>query len=85
MAESALITFSHQEVVTALIKAQDIHEGLWALYVEFGIGAANVASGPEEANGFLPAAIVPVVKLGIQRADKQTNLSVDAAIANPAA
>lgn len=84
MAESALVTFSHQEVVAALIKAQNIHEGLWSLYVEFGIAAANVPAGPSEDNGYFPAAIVPVVKLGIQRTDTSTNLSVDAAVSNPA-
>jgi len=80
MAEIQMISLSHQEVVEALIKHQDIHEGMWQLVVEFGIAAANIATGPDE---FLPAAIVPVKKIGLRKVDKMTPLSVDASIVNP--
>lgn len=80
MAEATQFTFSHREVVEALIKKQDIHEGLWALYVEFGLGAGNV--GPDE-NALNPAAIVAVGKIGLLKAETPSNLTVDAAIANP--
>ena len=80
MAETAQIKFSNKEVVTALLKAQRISEGIWGIYVRFGLQAANV--GPDEAS-VVPAAIVPIVELGLQKLDKVTNISVDAAIVNP--
>ncbi|MBI3015408.1 MAG: hypothetical protein HYY65_10185 [Candidatus Tectomicrobia bacterium] len=80
MAEVKQYVFSHKEVVEALVKKQGIHEGIWGLYVEFGIAAANV--GPSE-DQISPAAIVPIVKLGIQRFDQENNLSVDASKVNP--
>ena len=80
MAEIQMIALSHKEVVEALIKYQDIHEGIWQLVVEFGIAAANMATGPDEA---LPTAIVPIKKLGLKKVDKMTSLSVDASVVNP--
>jgi len=82
MPEIQNITFSYKEIAEALIKAHDIHEGLWGIYIEFGIAAANVNSGPGE-NDITPAAIVPIVKIGIQKFPIPNNLTVDAAIANP--
>lgn len=81
MAEATQFAFSHQEVVEALIKKQGLHEGLWGLYVEFGLAAANV--GPD-SNAINPAAVVAVSKVGIIKTDKPTNLTVDAAKVNPA-
>lgn len=81
MAEAAKYLFSYKEVVISLIKQQNIHEGIWALMVEFGLAAAN--AGPDD-DQMSPAAIVPVQRIGIHRVDKLTNLSVDASIENPA-
>lgn len=82
MPEARQITFSYQELAEVLIKQQDIHEGLWGIYVEFNIMATNV-NGPE--GNVVPAAIVPVQRLGIQRFDVEVeNLTVDAAQVNPA-
>ncbi len=81
MAEVQKIGFDHNQVTEALVKQAGIHEGIWALYMEFGIAAANVASGPSDT--YNPAAIIPVVKIGLERTDKQSNLSVDAAKVNP--
>lgn len=75
-----IFTFTHQELAEILIKQKNFHEGLWGIYVEFGIGAMNIGQGP---NDLLPAAIVPVVKLGLQRFSELNNLSVDAAKVNP--
>ena len=80
MPEVTKLVFSHKEVVTALLKTQNIHEGIWGLYVEFGIGAANFGPTP---NDIQPVAIVPVVKIGLQQFDSITNISVDATTANP--
>ena len=83
MPEARQIVFSYQEIAQALIKQQGIHEGLWGIYAEFGIAAANVnnASGA----GLVPAAIVPLARMGIQRYEEEVpGLSVDAAVVNPA-
>jgi hypothetical protein len=81
MAEANQIVFSHKEVAESLVKQHGINEGLWSLYIEFGIGAANVGPNDQELN---PSALVPVLKIGLQRTDKLSNLTVDAAIVNPA-
>lgn len=81
MAEAKLISFTYQEIVTALIKHQGIHEGLWGVYAQFGLGAANVQD--PETQEVLPAAIVPIKELGIQQFPKPNNLTVDAAVVNP--
>lgn len=74
--------FTHKEIAEVLIKKKGIHEGLWGIYLEFAIVGANIAGpGEGEAN---PAAIVPVLKIGLQKFDKETPLSVDAAKVNPA-
>lgn len=82
MPEANMLSFSHQEVAEALIKSQNIHEGLWGIYVEFGLGAAMIGQGPSDPN-LLPAAIIPVTKIGIQKFPIANNLTVDAAVVNP--
>jgi hypothetical protein len=81
MAEAQNYIFTFQQIAEALVKEQDIHEGLWAIYVEFGIGAGHIP-GPTP-DTLLPAAVVPMVKMGIQRAEQPTPLTVDAAEVNP--
>ncbi len=83
MHEQTEIMFDYKELVELLIKKQDIHEGIWALSLQFGMRAANIGSTPE-ASDHVPSAIVGVLKIGIHRHDKETNLSVDAAKVNPA-
>ena len=80
MSEPEKRTFSHSQVAEALIKYNNIHEGLWGLYVEFGIAASNVGPSPDQLN---PAAIVPVLKIGLQKFDKPNNMTADAAVVNP--
>lgn len=82
MAEVTQFMFSHKEVVTALIKQQGIHAGIWTLSVQFGMNAANIQTDATE--DVIPAAIIPVLKIGIQRAELLNNLSVNAAEVNPA-
>jgi len=82
MAEVASYMFTYKEVTEALIKQQGIHEGLWAISIEFGIGAANIPAGPNTQEIML-AAVVPIVKMGIQRTAQPTPLTVDAAEVNP--
>jgi hypothetical protein len=82
MAEVQTYLFAYKEVTEALIKKQDIHEGLWGIYIEFGMSGGNIPSGPS-TDTLVPAAIVAIVKIGIQRADKPNPLTVDAAEVNP--
>ena len=81
MAEAVTrFTFSHKELVEVLIKHQGLHEGLWMLYVEFGLGAVNAGPTDDE---ILPTAVVPIQKIGLQKGEKENNLTVDAAKVNP--
>jgi hypothetical protein len=80
MPEPAQITFTYKEIVETLIKSQGIHEGIWGLFLKFGLSAANV--GDNEA-ALRPAAIIPVLEIGLQKMDKENNISVDAAKVNP--
>ena len=80
MSESQNITFTHAQVAEALIKYHNIHEGLWGLYVEFGIAGSNAGPSPDNIN---PAAIVPILKIGLQKFAKPNNMTADAAVVNP--
>lgn len=78
MAEQTQLVFKHKEVVEALIKKQGLTEGIWGIYIKFGIAAANIENqGSAETH---PAAIVPILEIGLQKFDKETNLSVDASL-----
>jgi hypothetical protein len=79
--EITQIAFTYKELVELLVRHQGLNKGIWGLFVEFGIGATNFGPNDEE---LLPTAVVPVVKIGLQRFPKVTNLSVDAAKVNPA-
>jgi len=80
MPEAKQIVYSFQELAELMIKDQGIHEGFWGIYARFGLGATN--AGPTETD-LKPAAIVPIVELGLQRFDALNNLCVDAAKVNP--
>lgn len=81
MAEPTLIAFKFDELAEILVKNQGIHDGLWGVFVRFGIGAANVATPNGEMR---PTALVPVLEIGLQKFDEASNLTVDAAKINPA-
>jgi hypothetical protein len=83
MAEAKNYMFTYKEVAEALVKAQDLHEGLWGVYLEFGIGGGNIPAGPDNQT-LVPAAIIPILRIGIQRFDQPNSLTVDAAEVNPA-
>ncbi len=80
MPEISQIGFKHTEIVELMLKKMGIHEGIWALFIRFGIGASNVGPSESELN---PAAIIPVLEIGLQKFEKETNVSVDAAKVNP--
>lgn len=80
MPETSQIVFSHKEIVELMIRQQGIHEGIWGLFIKFSLGASNV--GPT-ATEVLPAAIVGVVEIGLQKFEQESNLALDAAKINP--
>ena len=80
MAEANQIIYSHKELATLMVKDRGIHEGWWGVYLKFAIKGANVGANP---GTLLPAAIVPVLEIGLQKFDEDTSLSVDAAEVNP--
>jgi hypothetical protein len=82
MPETKNYTFSYTELAAILVKELDLHEGLWGIYVEFSLGAANVPASPD-GKTIAPAAIAAIKGIGIQRFDAPNNLTVDAAIVNP--
>ena len=81
MAEVSGFVFTHKEIAEALVKRQDLHEGIWQLSVKFALGAIN--AGPSD-EALLPSAILGIAQIGITKVDKENNLSVDAAKVNPA-
>jgi hypothetical protein len=80
MPESTQIVFKHKELAELLVKSQGIHSGIWGLFIRFGISASNI--GPSDTD-LQPCAVVPVLEIGLQKFEKETNLSVDAAKVNP--
>lgn len=80
MPETTQITFKYSELVELMLKKQGIHDGIWGLFVNFGLAASNI--GPSEES-LSPAAIVGVVGIGLQKFEKESNLAVDAAKVNP--
>jgi hypothetical protein len=82
MPETTRLSFNYREVLAALIKQADLHEGKWQLIMTFGLGAANM--GPTETE-VVPGAAVAVTGIGLQRATEQSPsaLTADAAEVNP--
>ena len=83
MPEARNYVFGHTELAEILVKKLDIHEGLWGVYIEFSFTGANINTGPD-AKSLAPASIAAVKAIGIQRFEAPNNLTVDAAIVNPA-
>ncbi len=77
--EDERITFDYREVVEMMLRAKGIKEGRWKFAVEFSLGAINIQNPSDEMAR--PAAIVPLVNVGIIRRDEEEidNLTVDAA------
>jgi hypothetical protein len=80
MADISKIAFSYKEVAEALVKKQDLHEGLWSLDFNLGLTATNM--GPNDTD-LKPVGVVAIISIGLSRVEKETNLAVDAAKVNP--
>lgn len=81
MSEISGLDFSHEDVLKALLKSADIHNGIWMLAVKFGLTATNVQL-PGSTN-LDPAAIINLINLRIEKTTELGPLSVDAALVNP--
>ncbi|HTV86477.1 MAG TPA: hypothetical protein VME63_13790 [Dyella sp.] len=82
MAQPNSYAFSYQEVATALLKQQGIHEGIWQVAVTIGFGVNNFAR-PENPTELRPAVLTIIDAIGLQKVTEKTNLTVDAAVVNP--
>jgi hypothetical protein len=67
--------FTYKEIAEMMVREVGVTEGHWGIFMRFGIQGANVGPGPDD---IVPAAIVPIMELGLQRFDEPTNLTVDA-------
>jgi hypothetical protein len=74
--------FKYEEVVTALIKHQGLHEGLWCLRAEFGLNAVNVNT-EVGSKDIVPAALLALKSLGLQVGTEINALTMDASKVNP--
>ena len=81
MPETKNIEFDYKEIAEALVRYSDIHEGLWGIAIKFGLQGANIGVG--SSDDITPAAIIPILKLGLQRFDEPNNLTVNASEINP--
>jgi transcriptional regulator with XRE-family HTH domain len=80
MAEPTQIIFKYQELAEVLARHANVTTGHWGIFIKFALGATNI--GPDN-NNLQPAAIVPVVEIGIRQFDEPCNLTVDAAQIKP--
>ncbi len=83
MADSVLThTFSYHQILTALLKEADIHEGIWGVHTEFNMGAGNLP-GPKGPDTLVPTVALAIMRIGIRQYESEGPLSVDAAKVNP--
>ena len=77
------ILVTYKDLAELMVKHKGVHEGLWGVYVRFGLRATNMPVQVEEQTSLMPAAILPILEIGIQPFGEATDLTVDAAIVNP--
>lgn len=56
--------FSHRELIEALIKQSNIHDGLWALSINFNVGIGLYGPAPDQV---YPGGTITVQQIGITR------------------
>lgn len=84
MADATVYLFSYRELLTALVKQQGLHEGLWTLVTNFTVSVSNI--GPDVDSQLKPGVITVIESLGLRAADPNEpnlTLSVDASEVNP--
>ena len=80
MKEVEIRKFTHKKLAEILVKHDGLHEGIWALNFELGIGGAVLNNDDGDA---VPTAIVPIRSVGLVRSEEETAISVDASQVNP--
>ena len=83
MPEATQYSFTYREVLEALIRKADLHEGRWQLTMTFGLAGINAGPSPET---MVPGAVVGVQSIGLTRATDVSPpaLVIDAAEVDPA-
>lgn len=76
MATPKQFKFTFKELAEIMVEKAGVQKGLWGLYVRFGIQAMNI--GPSDAE-LKPAAVIPIMELGLQEFETANSLTVDAA------
>ena len=77
MADATQYTFSHQALTKLLIQEQGLHEGIWMLAFQLGIGNGQAPS--PTGGDTVPATIISILSVGLQKADKEGPMALDAA------
>jgi hypothetical protein len=80
MAEPTQIVFSYQELAEVLARHAKVTTGHWGVFIKFALSATNIG---KDKDNYLPAAIVPIVEIGIRQFDQPCNLTVDVAQIKP--
>jgi hypothetical protein len=83
MPDISTYNFDLQAVTALLVKAAELHEGLWMLNVGMNFTAGNFQTAPDAAQ---PGSMVSLSNFGLSRvepASSPPNLTVDAALVNP--
>ena len=75
MADASQYMFPLKEVTEILIRRQGLKDGIWQIIFQFGLTGAVLPSPTGEAT---PAAIVPVLSVGLQKVDKESSIAIDA-------
>ncbi len=86
MPQKTQLLYDYKELAEILVKNSGIHSGHWMVFMRFGIGGSNIPVAPpteDEEAKVVPAALVPVLELGIQKVPNPGPLSVDASEVNP--
>jgi hypothetical protein len=81
MAEPTQYIFAHKELAELLVKKQGLREGMWTLAFQVGMGN-TVAPSPTGGDP-VPAVVVSILGVALQKADKEGPMTVDAAKVNP--
>jgi hypothetical protein len=72
---------SLKDVAGLPVKHYGLHEGLWELALEVGVGVGQFGNAPDM---MLPGATFGISRIGLVRAEKEGPKSVNAAVLNPA-
>ena len=76
MATPKQFSFTFQELATILSKEAGVREGHWGIHVQFGLKATNIGASDKDLR---PAAVIPIIEIGLQRFESPNNMTVDAA------